>query len=107
MSGSENRRHARKPFRSILEVSEPEGVVSGVGHLRDVSDSGCSAETTLKLKVDQEVQLSLYSKDTKDSVEVLATVVWQKDSGGKKTYGLRFLPLTESEIKRLRELFED
>lgn len=108
MSDKEDRQAKRKAVKSVLEVSEPDGgVLKGVGRLRDVSDTGCSVETSLKLAVAQEIHISLFSSDGKSTMDLVATVMWQKESGAKKVSGLRFSPLTPAQLTTLQDLFQD
>ena len=105
MPDKEGRRHARKAVKSAVECSDTDGnMVFGTGTVRDISTGGCRIETSLKLADNQELRLALYGADGKESLELAATVLWRKDAGTRKTYGLRFGLLSVQQRAALEEL---
>ena len=71
----------------------------GVGHVQDLSTTGCQMSSETPLRIGSELQLSLVAAPDEQDIKIeMAKVRWANEEG----YGLEFLGIDPLERERLR-----
>jgi hypothetical protein len=99
----ENRKHPRFPvqFRSSFSSAN---VVSGEGHLTDLSIRGCRVFSMTEVKPGTTLELRVEVSDDEPPVQIKQAVVrWYRDS----SFGLEFVSLTPDEWARLQHVVKE
>jgi c-di-GMP-binding flagellar brake protein YcgR len=69
----------------------------------DISDTGIAIATTSPLPIGQIICLQFYTPQSASALSISAEVIWS-NTGQDSAMGLRFLNITEEEVKQLREM---
>ena len=73
----------------------------GEATVLDVSTNGCRAETSVELKVEMQLKLSLFLSDFKWFLRIDQAIVWWIDG---KQFGVEFTSIRLAQRERLRNL---
>jgi hypothetical protein len=95
----ENRRSSRKSDDAVVEVYDSAGnLVTGIGHLLNVSLAGACFTTSQRLQHNESLHLRMrLAKEGR--FEIAARVIWNKPKLRSILYGIAF-----DEVKRVSEL---
>ncbi|GAM09179.1 pilZ domain protein [Geobacter sp. OR-1] len=98
----EGRRHKRAQIKIGCWIVGQDGE-SCCCSTYDISDNGISITTTTPLPVGQTACLQFYTPQSASALSISAEVIWS-DTGQNPAMGLRFLDITEEELRILREM---
>lgn len=89
MDKNEKRLTQRKRAEYVVEFYNPDGLLTGIGRLMDLSATGALVESSLRLAPGQVLQVLLRRGD-RSKLNLSVTVVRVRGKGTTMTYGLKF-----------------
>ena len=102
--GAERRSAPRVPIDLVIELYDESGnLLRGVGHLMDLSSSGARLRTQLLMSHQAEVRLHL-RLGRGLLLQLEAKVVWRKDSGNEKHYGVELIRVSDEQKQGISNL---